>query len=72
MLGLDPAKPLFNYLPVYKRLDLSDATFVDIIHTCGGIYGIFQPIGDADFYPNGGINIQPGCQAEIPLPKKNL
>ena len=45
------------------RLDKSDATFVDIIHTDANLLGTFRVVGDADFYPNGGKD-QPGCGAE--------
>ncbi|XP_028173132.1 inactive pancreatic lipase-related protein 1-like [Ostrinia furnacalis] len=61
--GLDPARPLFE-LPLMDpnfRLDPSDANFVDIIHTCGGILGYRDSHGHADFYPNGGKAPQPGC-----------
>lgn len=44
-----------------KRLDKTDASFVDVIHTAGKSLGIFEAIGHADFYPNGGIAEQPGC-----------
>lgn len=43
------------------RLDESDAHFVDVIHTGGGLYGILDAIGDVDFYPNNGMPTQPGC-----------
>ena len=33
MTGLDPAGPAFDGNPKEKRLDKSDAAFVDIIHT---------------------------------------
>nr|XP_034827052.1 pancreatic lipase-related protein 2-like [Maniola hyperantus] len=61
--GLDPARPLFEVpiMPPDFRLDKSDAEFVDIIHTCGGVYGYRQSYGDADFYPNSGLPMQPGC-----------
>lgn len=39
----------------------SDAHFVDIIHTDGGILGNLEPMGHADFYPNNGVGVQPGC-----------
>ncbi|XP_034950778.1 pancreatic triacylglycerol lipase isoform X3 [Chelonus insularis] len=60
--GLDPALPGFHALSTKdNRLDSSDAQFVDVIHSCGGILGFLQPLGTVDFYPNGGVAIQPGC-----------
>lgn len=54
------------------RLDTSDADFVDIIHTCGGIYGYKNSHGHADFYPNSGKPAQPGCEGvQQKLGKKN-
>ncbi|KAJ1519468.1 hypothetical protein ONE63_004754 [Megalurothrips usitatus] len=58
--ALDPAGPLFWNDPKV-RLDKSDAGFVDVIHTCAGYLGYWDPIGHADFYPNGGTYVQPGC-----------
>ncbi|XP_048247364.1 pancreatic triacylglycerol lipase-like [Haliotis rufescens] len=64
--GLDPAEPYFINFPDSNRLDKSDASFVDVIHTDGekfsGIagYGMMKACGDIDFYPNGGED-QPGC-----------
>lgn len=43
------------------RLDLTDAIFVDVIHSCGGILGYLQSLGKVDFYPNAGTAVQPGC-----------
>ncbi|XP_011695073.1 PREDICTED: phospholipase A1 member A [Wasmannia auropunctata] len=57
--GLDPAGPFFNF--IQPRLSLSDARFVDIIHTDSGFYGIAMTTGTVDFFPNGGKRIQPGC-----------
>ncbi|XP_059172419.1 pancreatic lipase-related protein 2-like [Physella acuta] len=65
--GLDPAAHLFEEQSKNERLDPSDAEFVDVIHSdvarvtlpFGG-FGILQPLGHVDFYPNGGL-VQPGC-----------
>ncbi|XP_055956170.1 pancreatic lipase-related protein 2-like [Patella vulgata] len=63
--GLDPAGLSFERYDIKVRLDPSDATYVDVIHTDGETlfqlaFGLAKAIGDADFYPNGGRN-QPGC-----------
>lgn len=34
-VGLDPAEPYFQGTDAFMRLDTSDATFVDVIHTDG-------------------------------------
>ncbi|KAL6436730.1 hypothetical protein ACFW04_004868 [Cataglyphis niger] len=57
--GLDPAGPFFNYLE--PRLTFTDARFVDIIHTDVRFYGIAKITGTVDFFPNGGLRVQPGC-----------
>jgi pancreatic triacylglycerol lipase len=70
--GLDPAEPFFQGMPSHVRLDPTDAEFVDVIHTDGkGIiflgYGMSQPCGHLDFYPNNGKE-QPGCDiTQTPL-----
>ncbi|XP_015116296.1 uncharacterized protein LOC107040644 [Diachasma alloeum] len=63
--GLDPAGPLFESQDPRARLDETDANFVDVIHSNGeqlilGGLGSWQPMGDVDFYPNGG-RMQIGC-----------
>jgi hypothetical protein len=63
--GLDPAAPGFSVNDTETRLDPTDGDFVDIVHTNSGslIQGgesMIEPIGHADFYPNGGQQ-QPGC-----------
>ncbi|CAG7817478.1 unnamed protein product [Allacma fusca] len=65
--GLDPAGPLFRFVDNEFRLDKSDAQFVDIIHVNGGTrilfgghFGLFDPLGHVDVYPNGG-QTQIGC-----------
>ncbi|XP_049515052.1 pancreatic lipase-related protein 2-like [Dermacentor silvarum] len=64
--GLDPASPRYKNLPPQKRLSRTDADFVDVIHTdiygvvpFGG-FGLKEPIGHIDFFPNGGDR-QPNC-----------
>lgn len=52
-VGLDPASPRFDYNDVNGRLAESDASYVEVIHTCAGTLGFSQPIGMASFYPNG-------------------
>lgn len=60
--GLDPAGLLFSpNSSVF--LTKEDAEFVDVIHTDGGVYGTSEALASADFYPNGGVRVQPGCSA---------
>uniref|UniRef100_A0A6B2EF13 Putative lipase n=1 Tax=Phlebotomus kandelakii TaxID=1109342 RepID=A0A6B2EF13_9DIPT len=63
--GLDPARPCFNEGEVMTNLQRGDAKFVDIIHTNSGGLGKKDPIGDADFYPNGFSILMPGCAGII-------
>jgi len=65
LTALDPAGPWFDGQEIDARLSKDDADLVDVIHTDGwgvtGIYyGMLTPVGDIDFYPNGGYK-QPGC-----------
>ncbi|KAM7132812.1 lipase member H isoform 3-T4 [Molossus nigricans] len=62
--GLDPAGPLFNGKPPEDRLDPRDAQFVDVIHSDIDAWGYKEPLGNIDFYPNGGLD-QPGCPKTI-------
>jgi len=63
--GFDPAFPGFEVTGERRRLSRDDADFVDVIHSNGRnkfnkAFGIYDPLGHADFYPNGGSS-QPGC-----------
>ncbi|CAB0012970.1 unnamed protein product, partial [Nesidiocoris tenuis] len=58
--GLDPALPLYATPIDWKKLDKTDADFVDVIHTNAGVFGKLEPSGHSDFYVNG-IGLQPGC-----------
>ncbi|KAF5291389.1 hypothetical protein FQR65_LT01699 [Abscondita terminalis] len=60
--ALDPAFPQFSLTDTTQRLSTSDAKYVDVIHTDGGIFGFPTSLGHADFYPNGGQQVQPGCE----------
>lgn len=60
IVALDPALPLFSFKDPDTRLAKGDAEYVETIHTNAGLLGFAEPIGDANFYPNGG-RAQPGC-----------
>lgn len=64
IVGMDPALVLFNVPHTNLRLDGNDATFVQVIHTNGGTLGFSAPIGNADYYPNGGEH-QAGCYLDM-------
>ena len=44
-------------LPAHQDIVISreDADWVDAIHTNAEFYGFLEPLGHADFYPNGGV-----------------
>ncbi|KAI5631393.1 lipase domain-containing protein [Phthorimaea operculella] len=74
--GLDPAAPYFTDTVTLVRLDRTDATYVDIIHSNAlplyeRGFGISEPIGHVDFYPNGG-QIQPGCAKDTTPMQTNM
>ncbi|XP_046669748.1 pancreatic triacylglycerol lipase-like [Homalodisca vitripennis] len=65
--GLDPASPLFrqHLSASLPPLNMADANFVDVIHTDAAKvwangFGLYNPLGHVDYFPNGGLN-QPGC-----------
>ncbi|KAL1374099.1 hypothetical protein pipiens_005010, partial [Culex pipiens pipiens] len=60
IVGLDPADFLFSLDEPQGRLSSEDAQYVEVIHSNGGNLAMFENIGTADFYPNGGRS-QPGC-----------
>lgn len=64
IIGLDPAGFSFTkypLVPLAKRLDPSDARFVQVIHTDKNYIGSDVDCGHTDYYPNNGENFQPGC-----------
>lgn len=56
--ALDPAGPLWG--SDNNKLHIDDGQYVEVIHTNTGMYGYYEPLGDADYYPNGGSGM-PGC-----------
>jgi pancreatic triacylglycerol lipase len=64
IIGLDPAAPMFTVDNTENRLDPTDAQYVQVIHTNGRFLGFSSSIGDADYYPNGGM-IQAGCGIDL-------
>ena len=56
IIGLDPAGPLFHYEDheFDLRLNKNDARIVEVFHTNTLRLGFKKPIGDIDFYINGG------------------
>lgn len=58
--ALDPAGPMFSRIFSKNRLTADDAEYVEVMHTCGGGLGFFEPLGNVDIYVNGGRK-QPGC-----------
>ncbi|KAL0123781.1 hypothetical protein PUN28_005949 [Cardiocondyla obscurior] len=64
VVGLDPALPNFHLAGPGSRISSGDAKYVEIIHTNAGLLGYLVPIGDVDFYPNGGKK-QIGCPVDV-------
>ncbi|GLG99674.1 Phospholipase A1 [Gryllus bimaculatus] len=62
VVALDPSNGLYDANPLEDQLDISDAQFVQVIHTNGGGAGLLESKGHADFFPNGG-SLQSGCGA---------
>ncbi|XP_028155816.1 pancreatic triacylglycerol lipase-like [Ostrinia furnacalis] len=62
IFALDPSLVGWTHHP--DRLNPDDATLVEVLHTTAGILGYDHPLGDLDFYPNGG-SFQPGCATDV-------
>lgn len=62
--GIDPAHPLITIpmRPPTERLDVSDAQFVQVIHTTSGTFGTPFDLGHQDWYADGGKSPQKGCE----------
>lgn len=71
VVGVDPAGLLYRNVKNDGdefRLRKGYAIYTMIIHTNALIYGLEDVIGDADYFPNGGI-FQPCCTQNTKLPK---
>lgn len=62
--------PFFVTNKPNRKLDKTDADFVDVIHTNSGIFGKIEPSGHIDFYVNGG-QTQPICKNHKSKLKRN-
>ena len=51
-----------------RKLDKTDAKFVDIIHTNAMEKGKLEATGHVDFFVNGGMS-QPGCESQENISK---
>lgn len=64
VVSLDPAGPLFSKSNPDGRINSTDAKHVEVVHTATLNLGFSEPVGTADFYPNGG-RLQPGCGWDV-------
>lgn len=60
IVAIDPAFSMFSINNPAERIAYTDAVYVEGLHTDAGRLGFNEPLGDATFYPNFGIQ-QPGC-----------
>ncbi|KAJ8706670.1 hypothetical protein PYW07_012748 [Mythimna separata] len=59
--GLDPA--FAGWVTNDDRFTSTDGVYTEVIHTNAGLLGYLTPLADADFYPNGGVDM-PGCLSQ--------
>ncbi|XP_066247226.1 pancreatic lipase-related protein 2-like [Euwallacea similis] len=64
LVALDPAGPGINSQDLSYSVHPTDAQYVQVIHTNAGTLGMIDPVGHADYYPNGGSR-QAGCGIDI-------
>ncbi|XP_048505225.1 lipase member H-like isoform X2 [Athalia rosae] len=68
IIGLDPASP--GYTPQISdvgHMTPNSATIVVGVYTDRGFFGVFEPCGSHNFFPNGGTRIQPNCSDGLTL-----
>lgn len=61
---LDPSNPKAHDVFILPPVRKTNARFVDVIHSSAGETGTSAHSGHADFWPNGGKPIQPGCPTD--------
>ena len=66
IIGMDAAAPIFKTNSGKNRLDKGDAKAVHVFHSNTMYEGIKRPIGDVDFYINGGRRQGWRCGHELP------
>ncbi|CAH1639587.1 unnamed protein product [Spodoptera littoralis] len=62
IVAIDPS--YFGWTHNPNILSADKATVVEVLHATAGVLGYDYPLGDLDFYPNGGT-YQTGCGADI-------
>jgi hypothetical protein len=68
--GLDPANTFGFGSDNVRKIDKTDATFVDVYHTNIGMLGDYDPFsGQVHGFINGG-SFQPGCNKPEAVPGK--
>ena len=60
IVGMDAAGPLFSLNSPGERFASTDGVNTQGIVTNGGTQGFYDPLAQANFYPNSGRS-QPGC-----------
>jgi pancreatic triacylglycerol lipase len=60
-VALDPALP--GWSDNEEQFNKDDGAYTEVIHTNAGLLGYLSPLGDVDFYPNGGVRM-PGCDTQ--------
>lgn len=68
----DPARQPFesSLIDESEKLTRDDGEVVVAVHSDIGKIGYAAPIGTIDFYPNGGLDPQPGCESYGDLTRK--
>lgn len=68
---MDPAGPLYSVVSPKYKLDITDADFIEVIHTNMNGFGS-RELGHVNFYPNSGGDYGPqkGCSVHEILERR--